>query len=93
MTPASQRKFYASTVGSGVGGCGKGGITEANIEGAGHTVSLEKPKETAGIVGRWLEERWENWQREMNEVRGREYSVRLRQEWIERIDKAAGAKL
>lgn len=31
MTPASQRKFYASTVGSGVGGCGKGGITETRL--------------------------------------------------------------
>lgn len=93
MTSTSRRKFYANTVGSGVGGCGKAGITEANVEGAGHTVSLEKPRETAGIVGRWLEERWEIWQREMKEARGREYSAKVRQEWMERIDEAAGAKL
>ena len=54
---AWNRAFYLDTVGSGVGGNGgepAGMVSETMVDGAGHPVAQERPKELATSISPWL---------------------------------------
>lgn len=53
------RAYYIDVLGVGVGGNGgeeAGMVKEVLVDGAGHPVAQERPRELAGVVGPWLED-------------------------------------
>lgn len=87
------RAFYLDTIGRGVGGNGgeeSGNVSETLVDGAGHPVAQERPRELAGAIAPWLVDIKQRCDR-AREEKGKQLPFRkeVHPEYLERIEKLA----
>ena len=91
ISPAERRVWYRENVGTGPGGGGgvaSGQVREAEVQGAGHPVSLEKPELCAEATGRWLAELQQTLDKERERRRDQlPFTDGFPREWLERLSK------
>lgn len=73
----------------GNGGTRTGQVQRHLVDDSGHAVLLEKPKESAVLIGRWLRKLMKRWYDEKDQRRGtaRFEPAVLKKEWTDRISK------
>jgi pimeloyl-ACP methyl ester carboxylesterase len=73
----------------GSGGHEKGMVADAWVEGAGHPMPLEKPKETADAMAPWINQQLKRWEEQYFHCkdRGEFWVDKLNPEWVKAISK------
>ena len=79
----------------GSGGVASGQVRSVYMEGVGHTIVLEKPKEAAKVIGGWMREQFSAWTKDAKE---REHQApfdpgKVNPLWLERLAKKTYVKL
>lgn len=73
----------------GSGGREKGMVADAWVEGAGHPMPLEKPKETADAMASWINQQLRRWEEQYLycKDRGEFWVDKLNPEWVKAMSK------